>query len=55
VRAGDGMGRYPGVFDYKWLAVATAGSRAHAIAILLWDRLMFMVVFHDPTCSCGEC
>ena len=54
VRGGDGMGRYPGVFDYKWLAV-TGASRAHAIAMLLWDRLMFMAVFHDPTCACGEC
>jgi hypothetical protein len=43
------------VFDYKWLSLATEGKRAHAIGMLLWDRLLMFALFHDPSCRCAEC
>jgi hypothetical protein len=49
------MGPHGGVFDYKWLGVTMDGKRAHAIAMLLWDRLALLALFHDPSCACGEC
>ena len=49
------MGTHGQVFDYKWLSVAADGVRMHAMAMLLWDRLLLFAVFHDPSCSCDEC
>ena len=47
-------GTYPGVFDYKFDKFP--GPRnLHYWLLLLWDRLMFRVAFHDPGCSCETC
>jgi hypothetical protein len=55
VRDTSSMGSYGAVFDYKWIGVAMDGVRGHAIAMLLWDRLLVLGGFHDPICSCDEC
>jgi hypothetical protein len=49
------MGTHGAVFDYKWLCVLLDGIRGHAMALLLWDRLLVLALFHDPTCSCEQC
>jgi hypothetical protein len=43
------------VFDYKWLCVKDAACRMNLVALLLWDGLVILVVFHDPTCPCPKC
>jgi hypothetical protein len=50
------LGRHGAVFDYKWLGIHLGdGKRGHIIALLLWDRLIVLTVFHDPSCLCDEC
>jgi hypothetical protein len=44
-------GQYPGVFDYKF----QEAPEGHYWALLLWDRIIMTVAFHDPACSCGKC
>jgi hypothetical protein len=41
----DGMGQYPGVFDYKFAKFA---NNLHYWAMLFWDRI---IAFHDPLCQ----
>jgi len=55
VRNTEPMGRYGRVFDYKWLSWKDGGLRGHAFAMLFWDRLLGAMLFHDPTCECGNC
>lgn len=55
VRDTAAMGRHGAVFDYKWLGTIMDGTRAHALGMLLWDRLLILVLFHDPSCSCTNC
>jgi hypothetical protein len=55
VRDTEPMGDYGKVFDYKWLGVVMEGGRMHALGILLWDRLLLLALFHDPSCVCWEC
>ena len=40
-------GRYTGVFDYKYTQVREVGD-SHWWALLFWDKLISVVVFHDP-------
>ena len=53
VRNTQPMGKYGRVFDYKWLGLTVEGGRGHMLAMLLWERLLLLVVFHDPSCPCG--
>jgi hypothetical protein len=29
------------------------GTRAHGVALLLWDAVLVLALFHDPSCPCG--
>jgi hypothetical protein len=49
------LARYGRVFDYKWICLKDGPHKIHAMAMLFWDRLIATVMFHDPTCECGEC
>ena len=55
VRDTKPLGRYGKVFDYKWLCVAADGMRGHAFALLIWDHIVVLSMFHDPSCPCGKC
>lgn len=55
VRDTEPLGRYGKVFDYKWLCVAADGLRGHAFALLIWDHIVVLSMFHDPSCPCGKC
>lgn len=50
----QGRGAYPGVFDYKFDKYPEANN-LHYRLLLLWDRLIFRVQFHDPACECEKC
>ena len=47
-------GTYPGVFDYKFEKFPKANN-LHYWLLLIWDRLIFRVSFHDPDCACEKC
>ncbi len=47
-------GNYPGVFCYKARKFPEVHNM-HYWALLLWDRLIIIVMFHDPGCKCDEC
>jgi len=47
-------GQYPGVFDYKYRVFPEA-KNSHLWAMLFWDRLIMLAVFHDPDCDCAKC
>jgi hypothetical protein len=53
-RTHTGHGTYPGVFDYKFDKYPEANN-VHFWLLLLWDRIIFQVAFHDPACSCERC
>ena len=57
VRATRPMGRHGRVLDYKWIGVRFAEDkvRAHLMTMMLWEHLVFIAIFHDPTCVCLEC
>ena len=55
VRDTESLGHYGKVFDYKWLCVASNDLRGHALALLLWDQIVILSMFHDPLCPCGQC
>ena len=55
VRDTEPMGTYGKVFDYKWLGWKEGELRAHAFAMLFWDGLLVVLLFHDPLCRCGQC
>lgn len=58
VRDTPSRGRYPGVFDYKYVLVeddAQPPFRLHYWALLLWDKFLVVVAFHDPACACPKC
>ncbi len=54
VRNTPSKGQYPGVFDYKFICVQEINN-FHLWAMLFWDRLITVVAFHDPECSCDMC
>ena len=47
-------GTYPGVLDYKFDKFPEANN-LHYWLLLIWDRLIFRVTFHDPNCTCEKC
>jgi hypothetical protein len=47
-------GRYPGVLDYKFEKFPEANN-VHYWLLLLWDRIVIRVHFHDPACTCEAC
>jgi len=49
------LGRYPGVFDYKWIGYIDGTVRWNLLALLLWDGLIVLVAFHDSRCCCERC
>jgi hypothetical protein len=55
VRDTEPLGWHGAVFDYKWVGVLIDGIRSHMVAMALWDRLLALVLFHDPTCPCEQC
>jgi hypothetical protein len=48
------QGQYPGVFDYKF-ATFPQLLNFNYWAMLLWDRVILIMSFHDPTCTCSIC
>jgi hypothetical protein len=55
VRDTQPMGAHGAIFDYKWLCTITEGIKGNAIGMLLWDRLLVLALFHDPSCGCDHC
>ena len=51
VRTTPSRGQYPAVFDYKYISFPELNN-FHYWAMLFWDRLIVLVAFHDPDCSC---
>lgn len=49
-----GRGRYPGVFDYKFAKFPEIHNFNYW-AMLLWDRIILIMKFHDPACGCEHC
>lgn len=47
-------GQYPGVFDYKYTTLSAANSLNYW-AILLWDKIIMLIAFHDIKCTCDVC
>jgi hypothetical protein len=47
-------GQHPGVFDYKFVKFPEVHSFNYW-AMLLWDKLIMIMMFHDPTCDCKSC
>ena len=47
-------GQYPGVFDYRFATFPEANN-FHYWALLLWDRILLLLTFHDPACTCEVC
>jgi hypothetical protein len=54
VSIAQSRGVYPGVFDYKFDKFPEANN-LHYWALLLWDRIIIRVAFHDPACACDTC
>jgi hypothetical protein len=47
-------GNHPDVFAYKFANFPEAND-LHCWAFFLWERISFIVTFHDPACECAEC
>lgn len=47
-------GRYPGVFAYRFDNYNEVHN-LHYWALLIWDRIIITVIFHDPVCTCASC
>lgn len=56
---GEAHGRYPGAFSYRFdtYDIDDAGTprKMHYWAMLLWDRVLLTVIFHDRLCACTSC
>lgn len=48
------LGDHPGVLDYKYAEIRELNN-FHYWALLLWDRVIILVAFHDPGCQCEKC
>jgi hypothetical protein len=55
VRDTSSKGRYRGIFDYKFATFAVNNNMLHLWALLLWDKIILQIAFHDPQCSCVKC
>ena len=47
-------GQYPAVFDYRFMNIPEIHNLNYW-AMLLWDRIIVIVKFQYPICSCQEC
>jgi len=47
-------GRYPGIFAYKFRKFEDFFN-FHIWALLFWDKIITLVYFHDPGCTCDVC
>jgi hypothetical protein len=47
-------GQYPGVFNYKFAKYPEVNNFNYW-AMLLWDRIILIMMFHDPACECQHC
>lgn len=54
VRDTQSRGQYPGVFDYKYIDFPELNN-FHFWAILLWDKIIVEIAFHDSECRCEKC
>jgi hypothetical protein len=54
VNIAQSRGVYPGIFDYKFDKFPESNN-LHYWALLLCDRIIIRVVFHDPACACETC
>jgi len=50
----NSRGHYQGVFAYSFHKFAEAND-LHVWAMLLWDRIIVTLMFHDPQCQCEDC
>ena len=55
VRDTESLWHHRAVFDLKWLCIKDKEQRGHAVAMLFWDSLIVLTLFHDPTCQCELC
>lgn len=62
VRNTESLARHQAIFDYKWLCryvddghVEVFESRGNFMALLFWDALIVLCMFHDPACRCHRC
>lgn len=62
VRNTEGLAQHQAVFDYKWVGryvddgiVDVYESRGNFMALLFWDALTVLCMFHDPACRCHRC
>jgi hypothetical protein len=55
VRNTEGLARHKAIFDYKWLCRREQEYRVNLVAMLLWDNLVLLCMFHDPVCRCQRC
>ncbi len=53
--ASDLNGKYPGVFDYAYKKNTVENITGNVWALLFWDQIMTMILFHDVTCRCQDC
>jgi hypothetical protein len=53
------VGRRPGAdipaCSITNLINSTEANNVHYWLLLLWDRIVIMVCFHDPACTCEAC
>jgi hypothetical protein len=47
-------GQHPGLFSYKWSETQDVKGMC-AGAMLFWDSVMFLFLYHLPSCPCGTC
>lgn len=56
LQAAKGHTKHPSIFDYKFVeATSEDGHVFHVWALLFWNALMWLAVFHDPVCTCSGC
>jgi hypothetical protein len=48
VKAADGKGAYPAIFDYKYRLVEVDHLALHSWGMLFWDRLMIFIAHRQP-------
>jgi hypothetical protein len=47
------LGKHPEVFAYRYRIFDTPSMQYWAL--YLWNRIVFLVAFHDISCGCDEC
>jgi len=47
-------GQYPAIFDYKYMEIPQLNN-LNFWAMLFWDTIITLIVFHDPDCPCDIC